>query len=287
MIAPMLSSLLAGAGLWCLARAVRLPPVDLAAALGTLQQPASTQPVVRSRRSSVVGWLTPSNRRLASDLGVMGRTEEMQVMHRLRTGGFWSAAAVLVWAAPLAAGARPLTTPLMLVVGVVIAAAFGWWTTDRQLRTAAVARRREFDGVTVIWLGLVTILIAGGAGIEQALTDAADHGHGWGFTLLRQTLRTAAVTNQNPWDQLAATAEELELETLADVAASMQLAGTTGAHIRNSLQVKARAIRQRQIAVIERDANTRTTAMAGPTGLMVLGFVTLLLYPAITAVAAL
>ena len=50
---------------------------------------------------------------------------------------------------------------------------------------------------------------------------------------------------------------------------------------------KAKALRTHQIAEIEREASGRTTAMAGPTGLMMAGFVVLLIYPALQAVLAL
>jgi hypothetical protein len=236
---------------------------------------------------SIIDRLVPTTRRLAPDLAIVARTGEEHVMHRLRTGGFWAAGVTGIWAAPLLAGGRPLTGPILLAGAIVAAGISGIVTTDRQLRSTATERRADFDGIAVTWLGLVSILIAGGAGTEHALSDAADHGDGWGFTLLRRTLQTAAIGNANPWDELADVGGRFELETLTDIAATMQLAGTSGAHVRSSLQTKANALRSRQTAAIERDATTRTTAMAGPTGLMVLGFVTLLLYPALTAVAAL
>ena len=95
-------------------------------------------------------------------------------------------------------------------------------------------------------------------------------------------------------DRIAKTGEELwfflvnlcdtRIDQSAWFAYSRRGRALNMAHSMGSVRFDASEITRKQI---ERDANTRTTAMAGPTGLMVLGFVTLLLYPAITAVAAL
>ena len=58
----------------------------------------------------------------------------------------------------------------------------------------------------------------------------------------------------------------------------------SGAHVRDSLLTKARAIRNHQLADIEREAAGRTSAMVGPTGFMLAGFVILLIFPAFQAI---
>jgi Flp pilus assembly protein TadB len=292
MILPIGSSIIAGLGLWCLLQAVRPTTGNPFAVLATLDQPTpisaqGTDSAARRLGRRFIDSLTPTVGNLDTDLKVMGRTRPEHVLHRLRTMAFHAGTIVVIWAMPMLAGSRPLTSPLMLTTGVGAAAVFGWVATDQQLKRAATQRRTDFDNALVTWLGLVTILIAGGAGLQQALTDAANQGDGWAFQLLRRTLQTATLRSANPWDQLRDVGSEHDLQSLVDVSATMQLAGHAGAHVRQSLLTKARSLRHHQTATAERDANAKTTAMAGPTGLMVAGFVILLLYPALAAVASL
>ena len=49
------------------------------------------------------------------------------------------------------------------------------------------------------YLRLVTILLAGGSGTEEALQDAAAYGTGWGFALLRRCVTDARLSGRSPW----------------------------------------------------------------------------------------
>ena len=74
---------------------------------------------------------------------------------------------------------------------------------------------------------------------------------------------------------------ELGVGDLERVAGSMQLAGEQGARVRESLATQAEALRARQIAEIEANAQAATERMGLPTVLLFVGFIALLGYPAL------
>jgi len=287
-----------GTGLFFIARAFLIPSQPLDAALADLSQ---------TRWSVADGEIDPDNlgdwaqrfgkwimnatdtdlSNLKTDLALLDRSEEHHLLERLRTGLFWACLPPIFWVLPILSSGSAWFSPgfaALVSVGLCIG---GWFLTDSQVRSNAAARRKEFESTLVTYLGLVSILMAGGAGINQALQDAVDQGEGWSFQLLRRTLTDARVRGISPWESMASEGARLEIESLTELAATMELAGTSGAHIRESLMTKAKALRTHQIADVEREASGRTTAMAGPTGLMLTGFVFLLLYPAVEAVMGL
>jgi Flp pilus assembly protein TadB len=220
---------------------------------------------------------------LSTDLAVLDRSEEVHLVQRMRTATFYGAFPLSVWAASTLAGARLLPPALAGLASVGLAIG-GWLLTDSQVRSGARRRRVELDSALVTYLQLVSILLAGGAGIQQALHEAVDHGNGWPFQVLRRALTDARVRGISPWQAFDEHGSQLGSTSLVELAATMELAGSSGAHIRDSLMVKARALRSHQVAAIEREATSRTTAMTGPTGLMMAGFVILVIYPAFQAV---
>jgi Flp pilus assembly protein TadB len=220
---------------------------------------------------------------LATDLAVLERSEEVHLVQRMRTGAFYGVLPLAVWLATTLAGAG-IAPPELAALASVALAVGGWLLTDSQVRSRARERRRELDSALATYLQLVSILLAGGAGIQQALHEAVQHGQGWPFELLRRALTGARIRGVSPWQSFDELGTQLGLTSLVDLAATVQLAGSSGAQIRESLVVKARALRYHQVAAIEREATGRTTAMTGPTGLMMAGFVILVIYPAFQAV---
>lgn len=95
------------------------------------------------------------------------------------------------------------------------------------------------------YLPLVRVTLAGGAGVEAALWDAAGQGGGPTFDRLRRVLFTAQLTRTTPWARLRQLGEELDIPELAELAASLTLAGTEGATVRASLAARAAALGRR------------------------------------------
>jgi len=287
-IYPMALGALAGLGLWCVLRGVIQPPPPLRVALGDLG---------KQRRRNVDrldGWsqragtwvmsVTGSDMgSLATDLALLDRSDAYHLVQRIQTACFYGAMPLMAWVLGQMVGVSLM--PLGLVApATLIGLVAGWVITDVQVKSKARSRRDEFDASLVTYLQLVSVLVSGGAGIQQALSDAAGVGDGWTFSLFMRLLGDARIRAVSPWESMDEYGVEFGLDSLIDLAATMELAGTSGAHVRESLLTKAKVLQSRQVAAIERGAAGRTTAMAGPTGLLMAGFVVLVIYPAMVAV---
>ncbi len=293
MLTPLMLALLGAFGAWCVARALirTTPPLD--AALASLAEPRWSDTElgpagVEGQAHRLGRWIMDVTGTdlgdLKTDLAVLDRSEEVHLIERLKTGGFWALVPVLFAAFSFAATGEMVFSPGLVAVAAAVLLVVGWFGTDAQVRSKASERRKEFESALTVYLGLVSILLAGGAGIQQALQDGVEQGEGWSFYVLRRALTDARIRGISPWEAMEETGERLGLEAMTDLSSTMELAGTSGAVIRESLMTKAKALRNHHITEIEREASGRTTAMAGPTGLMMAGFVILLIYPALTAV---
>lgn len=285
---PILLGLALGLGLASLAIAFARRRLPLDAVLEALAEPRS--PVEMAIDDGLVSRLArsvapPGDRELRKDLAIVGRTEEAHAVDKVRTTLFWAvlpALAVVVWSA-----AGVALNPALAVVAVPVLGAFGWFMSDYQVRDRARTRRAEFRSALVSYLQLVTILLAGGAGVNQALFEAASYGQGWSFDVLQRSLRDSQARNASPWDGFARVAEELSLPPLLELSASMRLAGESGAHVRNGLLAKSESLRIHELTEIEADAAAASEKMGGPVGGMVIGFVITMGYPAFATILAL
>jgi Flp pilus assembly protein TadB len=128
------------------------------------------------------------------------------------------------------------------------------------------------------------IVLAAGGGVQSALSLAARTGDGWAYGELRRALESARISRTSPWDALGRLGAELGVGELSELAASMQLAGTEGARVRDSLVAKARSIRTHELAESEAEAGVATERMSFPVALLAFGFFALIGYPAVAAV---
>ena len=74
------------------------------------------------------------------------------------------------------------------MVGAVLLAIFFFFAPDLSLRSEAGERRKEFKRSLGSFLDLVVISLAGGAGVESALREAASVGRGWAYAQLHNAL---------------------------------------------------------------------------------------------------
>ena len=131
---------------------------------------------------------------------------------------------------------------------------------------------------------VVAILLAGGAGIEQALRDATSSGDSWPFATITRCLNDAALQGRSPWHTMSDTAERLGLDVLAELAAGMALAGESGARTRESLIARAASLRAHELHDVEAHAAASTEKMGAPVAFLVIGFVLLIGYPAFSTI---
>jgi len=288
MIMPLLWGACLGAGLWAFAVWLVPPKPSLHEVLSTLSTPASpptgTSPVwrVKHRIAGVAGSIGLPSARLRADLNVTGGDVEGHLVSKV-LGGL--AGAALASCASLALVVSDVGLPWMTsAVAIIAFGAAGFLLPDFKVREAAQRRRSAFRHALSAYLNLVRILLAGGAGVDSALSDAAEVGADWAFHQLQQALVTAQVTRTTPWDVLERLGEDLELRQLSDLAAAVGLAGTDGAKIRSSLASKAAALRTREITDSEGEARAATERMSLPLVLLMLGFLLFIGYPALISV---
>lgn len=281
------------AGLLLIVRGYRPPPRPLAAVFTDLERPrwdaASTGAPWRTRASSLALALVDGSGRdsqaLRRNLAVVGRSLERHALDKL-------AMAALGFALPVGftvvvrLGGVPM--PLGLAgVCALAGAGFGFVYPDVTLRSEAAARRRDFRHALGSFLDLVTIILAGGGGVESALEAASAAGDGWAFARIRRGLAVSRLNRESPWAVLARMAEDLDVPELAELASSIGLAGESGAKVRQSLAAKAASMREHELAEAQAAAETATERMSAPVVVMLLGFILLIGYPAIANVLAL
>jgi len=155
-----------------------------------------------------------------------------------------------------------------------------WYLPVKEVTRSAKVRRADMDLAVAVYLDLVNVLLAGGAGVETAMLAAAGAGDGFSFDQIRLALVRAQSSRGSYWDSLRELGEKTGVESLEEVAHSVQLAGEHGARIRQSLASKAQALRARNLARIEHEAEERTEHMGLPIVLLFLGFILLVGYPA-------
>ncbi len=153
---------------------------------------------------------------------------------------------------------------------------------DIRLSEQIDRRRRDFRYSLSAYLDLVTIILAGGGGLETALQTAADLGDGWAFAEIRTALRNARLTNRTVWDVFDELGEELGVPELRD---SALLAGDQGARIRASLSAKADSMRANQTAAIEAQAEAATEKMLLPVITLVVGMILFIGFGVVQAIS--
>jgi tight adherence protein C len=287
MIAVVLVGIGAGLGLW-LVLTWAIPPQPTLR--GRLSEAAPLAEVTDATRATTLTRpLLPGLRALGlpgesleRDLRVLGRGADTHVAVKvvLCCTGLLTP---LLLQGLLVLGDLQLGMELPFVVAIVLAIA-GFLVPDLEVRTKAARARAEFRAALSAFLDLVWITLAGGAGVESALLAAADVGQGPAFTQLRRALDAAQLTRTTPWATLRQLGEELDVAELAELAASLALAGTEGAKIRASLSAKAGALRTHLVADAEAEAQAATERMALPVTLLFLGFLGFIAYPAVTQV---
>ncbi|WP_199818777.1 type II secretion system F family protein [Streptomyces sp. NRRL B-1347] len=285
----------AGLGLWSLLVWLRPPSPRLSDLMARLHPEPQQQPLLLPPTG---GWavrvsapFTAALRALGlphqeseKDLAITGRSADAHLAEK-------AALALVGLLLPLAVdlvlvtGGRALPWPVPASLALALAVG-GFLLPDLTVRAQALRRREAFRHALSAYLNLIHILLAGGSGIDAALHDAAQTGHGWAFQQLRRALNTARLSRSSPWTTLRQLGEELDVTELTELAAALSLASTEGSKIRASLAAKAAALRSRDGAAAEGQANAATERMALPGMLMAFGFVLFVFYPALTQITA-
>ena len=170
--------------------------------------------------------------------------------------------------------------PAMILVGCLAGAVLGLQLPRLTLTQRARTARRDFRTSLSSYLDLVSMMLAGGAGIETALVAASRVGDGPTYALITDALDVARSTRRSPWDVLSDEGRRIGVDELPELASTIKLGGEQGARMTASLVAKATSLRHKQMADIEAAANASTERMGLPMVLMFVAFLVLLGYPA-------
>ncbi len=292
----MITTLLLGAGfgvgVLAILRGLFPPRPSLAAELASGPQatPAESDSsglaglvgVPLSRLAAGLGLTLARTRR---DLAVTGQPLEQHMAEKVSLALFGLLLAPGAAAALATVGVRlPLAIPLWAAVGLAIG---GFILPDLGLRANAAALRGDYRRALGLILDLTVISLAGGAGVEGALTDAAaSAGQGVAAARLHQALQEARLRREPPWAALGRLGEELSVPDLVELAASLGLAGTEGARVRPSLTAKAASLRAHELTETEAAAQAATERMSLPVVLLFAAFLVFIGFPAIARVVS-
>jgi Flp pilus assembly protein TadB len=291
-----LDALLAGAGigfgLWLVVIGLRPRPQPLAKALAALNPP----PVEVLPEGTELGWTArlgrPGVRLLARtglptartrrDLATLGKPVSVHLAEQVGAS-LVGLLAPPVFALLLALGGVGLGVEVPAGASLLMAG-IGFIAPELSARSEAGKHRAGFQHALSSFLDLVVVAVAGGAGVDQALDDAASVGRGPAYDELRYALTEARDAHLPPWNTLAQLGARVGVDELQQLAATVGLAGTEGARVRTSLRSRAAALRTRQLTDAEGEANAATERMNLPMVALLAGFLIFIGYPAISAV---
>ena len=168
----------------------------------------------------------------------------------------------------------------------ILAAAGGFVLPQQGLHADAQRRRGELRAALSGMLDLVVVGLAGGAGVEQALRDAAADPATWGQRRLQQALHAAQLARVPPWQTLAQLGADTDVPALSELAAALSLAGSEGARVRATLTARAASLREHELADAEAAASSATEKMSLPVVALFGGFLVFIGFPAVSAVLA-
>ncbi|MBA8823805.1 Flp pilus assembly protein TadB [Saccharopolyspora lacisalsi] len=283
-----------GLGLWSILVWLLPARPTLASALAATRTTSKSSPVaaVHDDEGWAAQWGRFGVRPLAAlglpgqkrqrDLQVLGRRPEALLAEKavLAVAGLFLPP-VLYFALAVVGTRMPWQLPF---AACLVCAAGGFLLPDLDTRQRAEQKRTAFRHALSAYLNLVRVCLAGGAGVDGALTDAARIGQGWAFAQIRRALTTATLTRSTPWSNLRQLGEELGVRELVELSSSVSLAGTEGAKVRASLAAKATAMRTHELTEAEGEAQAATERMSLPVICLFAGFLIFIGYPAVATV---
>lgn len=283
--------LLAATVIGCIGLAVGLNAVGggrwrVRQALVLLADPRSTW-AERSRRSlrdllrtPPVGLRPVVRAVIPAGLALTGRSPERQIalvgLVVLATSTVAAALGVLL------AAMRLLPFGISIPISVVIAAtALAIVIVQTQLTTRIGQIRTDIRHQLSCYLDLVSMLLAGDTGYDSALRTAAEAGSGRLFSELDARMSGIGSTGRSCVDALDSVADELELDELATVAATIRLAADEGAPVVRTLAASCSTMRSSLSSEHEAEARLRTGRLTAPLVGIALVFMALVIYPAL------
>lgn len=231
---------------------------------------------------TVVDRLTDAS--LRADLDLVGIHRRAHVAHQV----LLAVAVLVLMPLPLLMVSAVTGLPWLASLWVVLLAVAAAITVpNARVRARARRVRRTFVSTLATYLELVSMRVASGSGVSEALRDASRIGSGYGWRRLRGALDDARMAGQSPATGLGGLGAEAAIPELTDLATQLELVESTGAQAEATLRAKAEALRGRQLTEMHGDANARSQTLVVGQVLLCIGFIVLIGYPAFAVVMTL
>jgi hypothetical protein len=169
-------------------------------------------------------------------------------------------------------------TGLLLVLALILGLA-GAMVPFSTTRRAAEEKREHLREVIAMITGLVPLNLSGGAGIEDALTETLRISDDWGFALLRRPVGLAAMEGRSLWGAIDDKLRELGINAFRDIRATLELGGSQGARVAQTLSAKAASLRTDEVRRAEERRNRKSESMYLPGILILFGLLGMFMYP--------
>jgi Flp pilus assembly protein TadB len=264
------------------AQVARIDALRSLGQFGAAPPPANVKERVGARVAEFYarqGW---EQRSVRADLAILERSWQQFLATKVGLG----AAGFLF--GPLVFGAAALTgLHLTPIVPLWLALTFGglfFILPDLEVRRDAAAKRDDMRRVVGAYLDLVSMNLAGGRGLPEALMSAAEVGDSWALRRIRDCLTDARLTGVPQWTALGRLGTDLGLRELTDLGAALTLVADDGAKVRSSLASRAETMRHRELSEMEGKAGARSQSMLVAQLLLCAGFMIFILYPAVTQI---
>jgi tight adherence protein C len=219
---------------------------------------------------------------LRPSLAITGEAAEGLAAKVLVAGGIGLLGPPVLWLAAQAVGIA--ASPELPILIAVVAVPAGVCLPIAALLSRARDRRRHFRIVIGSFVDLVVLSLAGGVGIEGALFAASQVSADWAAKRMARALSKARDSGQSPWVALGQLGDEIAVPELVELSTTLELAGTEGARIRQSLSARAVSLRRHEQADAESDANATTERLFLPGALLLVGFLLFIGYPAFSRI---
>ena len=297
----LLGGALSGAGVLMLVLILAPPAIQPAAALAELDSQRDERRLrqearrLNPRERALPDWLDALGYRAAallrrtgidlgtlnSDLSVLGRSLERHLVTSLLLGLLGFGAPLLVTALGTLAG-RPMGS-LPLLACLVLGAAMAALPTAR-LRSRAAQARRDFRHVVGSFLDLVSMSLAAGRGVPEALDAASALSEDPAMVRIRNAIDIARLRGETPWSALGQLGTQLRISELRDLSSALALVAEDGAKIRSSLAARATSMRRKDLSDAEGKAGENSESMLVAQLVIAMGFIVFLVYPALAGI---
>ncbi len=280
-----MAGLAAGTGVALIYSGLRPPRPALAQLLDGLAHAAPAP--VPARRRLDIALAAPLSRlgfprqRTRQDLDILDRDPAEYLAQQVVAA---IAGTLLFGLAPMVWGLSGQLPLWLAAGGALLAARF----MARRMHLAAATRREQMRDTLSTLLDLAGGILAGGAGVEQALDETMQELSGWAAARIRRELFAAAQTRGRQrirsWTALADLGSAIGVDELAELAAAIEQAAS-GSPVAEVMSTVAHTLRARITADMERAANARSAQMSIPIMLYGVGYLIFLLYAAMHAIS--